>query len=90
MKLWALGIRLFKGVAKSRVYHFGSKSTGRILRNKGYYTFISKWGVTSSTLTRYYLHSAARFDGPLQTATLTWGLRLKNFLKRAESLFLKA
>ena len=43
MKLWALGIRLFKGVAKSRVYHFGSKSTGRILRNKGYYTFISKW-----------------------------------------------
>jgi len=90
MKLWTLGIRIFKGVAKSRVYHFGSKTTGRISRNKGYYTFISKWGMTSSTLTRYYLRSAARYDGPLDRPKLTWSLRVKNFLKRLEGLFKKA
>jgi glycosyltransferase involved in cell wall biosynthesis len=90
MKLWTLGIRLFKGVAKSRVYHFGSKTTGRISRNKGYYTFISKWGMTSSTLTRYFLRSAARFDGPLGAPALTWKLRLKNFFKRVECLLRKA
>ena len=86
MKLWRLGIRLFKGVAKSRVYHFGSKTTGRILRNKGYYTFISKWGLTSSTLTRNYLRSGEKFDGPLKTPTLGWGLRFKNILKKTRGI----
>src|SRR5882724_11086381 len=47
MKLWRMGIRLFKGVSKSRAYHFGSKSTGRVVKNKGYYRFIAKWGMTS-------------------------------------------
>ncbi|HZZ76660.1 MAG TPA: glycosyltransferase, partial [Puia sp.] len=51
MKLWKAGIRLFKGVGNSRVYHFGGKSTRRIVKNKGYYTFISKWGMTSATFT---------------------------------------
>jgi glycosyltransferase involved in cell wall biosynthesis len=90
MKLWKLGIRLFKGVGKSRVYHFGSKSTGRISRNAGYYTFISKWGMSSSTLTRYYLRSGAVFDGPLKTVNLPWSLRMKNFFKQAECLFHKS
>src|SRR5580693_6016127 len=35
MKLWQAGVRLYKGVSKSRVYHFGCKSTGRIKRNAG-------------------------------------------------------
>jgi glycosyltransferase involved in cell wall biosynthesis len=90
MKLWKLGIRLFKGVGKSRVYHFGSKSTGRISRNAGYYTFISKWGMSSSTLTRYYLHSGVVFDGPLPMVNLSWNLRLKNFFKQIECLLHKS
>ncbi|HMH22558.1 MAG TPA: glycosyltransferase [Puia sp.] len=82
MKLWVLGIRLFKGVSKSRAYHFGSKSTGRVVKNKGYYRFISKWGMTSSTLTKQYLRRGEPFDGMLAEPRLPAFLLLKNLFKR--------
>ncbi len=86
MKLWMAGVRLFKGVSASRVYHFGSKSTGRVIKNKGYYTFIRKWGITSSTLTRYYLRRGEPFDGPLGTPVLSLWLKIKNCFKRLDAL----
>ena len=33
MKMWNAGVRVFKGVGKSRVYHFMSKSTGKVVKN---------------------------------------------------------
>ena len=89
MKLWMLNIRLFKGVSKSRVYHFGAKSTSRVKKNKGYYTFIAKWGMTSSTLTRYFLRSGTVYEGPLKAPELTAWLRVKNFFKQLESVLRK-
>ncbi|HEV3250106.1 MAG TPA: glycosyltransferase [Puia sp.] len=89
MKLWMLNIRLFKGVSKSRVYHFGAKSTSRVKKNKGYYTFIAKWGMTSSTLTRYFLRSGTVYKGPLKAPELTGWLRVKNFFKQLESVLRK-
>jgi len=89
MKLWMLNIRLFKGVSKSRVYHFGAKSTSRVKKNKGYYTFIAKWGMTSSTLTRYFLRSGTAYEGPLKAPELTAWLRVKNFFKQLESVLRK-
>lgn len=82
MKLWQLGVRLFKGLQQSRVYHFGSVSVKRVKRNKGYYTFISKWGMTSGTLSKYYLRRGERFDGPLAEQPIPVHVRLKNFFKR--------
>lgn len=82
MKLWLAGVRLFKGTGKSRVYHFGSKSTGRIVKNKGYYTFVSKWGITSSTLTKHYLRRGEPFDGPLTEPKHPSSLLLKNLFQR--------
>jgi glycosyltransferase involved in cell wall biosynthesis len=87
MKLWGIGVRLFKGVSKSRVYHFGSKSTGRVVKNKGYYTFIAKWGMTSSTLTKYYLRRGEPFDGVLGTPAITAALKWKNLFKRISMVF---
>jgi glycosyltransferase involved in cell wall biosynthesis len=87
MKLWQLGVRYFKGVSKSRVYHFGSVSTKRIKKNKGYYRFISKWGMTSSTLTKYYLRRGEPFDGPLKEPALSFGVKAKNLYKRLLSAF---
>lgn len=87
MKLWVAGIRLFKGVSNSRVYHFGSKSTNRSAKNKGYYTFIKKWGISSSTLTNQFLHRGAPFDGPLPMPSMDKVLGLKNFWKRINSSF---
>lgn len=82
MKLWNLGIRLFKGVEKSRVFHFGSKSVSRVKRNKGYYTFISKWGITSSTLTSFYLQRGKKYDGELKEPVIPFSIKIKNFYKR--------
>jgi glycosyltransferase involved in cell wall biosynthesis len=82
MKLWKAGVRTFKGISSSRIYHFGSKSVGRIKKNKGYYTFIAKWGMTSGTFTRRFLRSGEPFDGDLTPPLLTRGLRWKNLYKR--------
>lgn len=40
MKLYQLGIRHYKGVGASLVYHFGSKSTKRLNKNKGRNIFL--------------------------------------------------
>lgn len=82
MKLWQLGVRLFKGLQQSRVYHFGSVSVKRVKRNKGYYTFIAKWGMTSGTLSKYYLRRGDKFDGPLVQQDIPLTVRLKNIFKR--------
>lgn len=87
MKLWLAGVRLFKGVSKSRAYHFGSKSTRRVKKNKGYYTFISKWGYTSSYLTTHLLRRGDKFDGPLKEIDPGNMMKLKNFVKRLSVLF---
>ncbi len=51
-KLYMAGVRIFKGLSASRVYHFEARSTGRVKKNKGSRQFLSKWGITSSTFTR--------------------------------------
>jgi glycosyltransferase involved in cell wall biosynthesis len=89
MKLWRAGLRLFKGVSASRVYHFGGKSTARMIKNAGYYTFISKWGMTSRTFTKKFLRSGEPFDGTLSTPAFSFFVRIKNWYKRLEA-FLKS
>lgn len=82
MKLWQAGVRLFKGLGQSRVYHFGSISVKRVKQNRGYYQFIRKWGMTSSTLSRYYLRRGEAFDGPLVQKKIPLFVRLKNWYYR--------
>ena len=82
MKLWKAGIRLFKGVGKSRAYHFGSKSVKRVVKNAGYYTFITKWGMTASALTKHYLHRGEQFTGISPEPHISVYIQFKNFLKR--------
>lgn len=87
MKLWTLGIRLFKGVGDSRVYHFGSKTVSRIKKNKGYYTFIAKWGLTQSAFVLRFLKRGEVFSGPLQEPDITTGLKIKNIFKQMKAAF---
>ena len=65
MKLWKSGVRHFKGIGSSRVYHFGSKSTKRIRKNKGSDLFLAKWGITARTFYRYYLKMGRPAHCPL-------------------------
>ena len=65
MKLWNLGVRIFKGVNKSRVYHFGSLTTRKkndIIRNNGRKTFLLKWKLSIDFFIKYYLRRGASFD----------------------------
>lgn len=85
MKLFQAGVRFFKGVNKSRAYHFGSKSTRRIKMNKGSKQFLYKWGITSSVFSRYYLRRGQAFQGKLVVdhASPALGMgKLKSWLKR--------
>ena len=81
-KLWKAGVRLFKGIAQSRVYHFGSLSVKRIKKNRGYHTFISKWGMTSGSFSKYYIHRGEQFIAPLSEPIIPTTVHLKNFAKR--------
>jgi glycosyltransferase involved in cell wall biosynthesis len=87
MKLWEMGIRLFKGVGRSRVYHFGGKSTERVVQNKGYFTFLGKWGFAPSWLTQKMLNRGAPFTGPAPEKQPTAGQKAKMSWKRITAAF---
>ena len=87
MKLWKLGVRIFKGCSESRVYHFGSKSVKRVRKNKGYYQFISKWGITSSTLGKYFIMRGEQFEGISSEKNIGTFIKLKNKIKHLIAVF---
>jgi glycosyltransferase involved in cell wall biosynthesis len=89
MKLWKLGVRTFKGIANSRVYHFGSISVKRVKHNAGYSKFISKWGMTSGTFSKYFLRRGDAFDGPLEQLSIPWSINAKNYFKRVYTALTK-
>tara|TARA_B110000261_G_C12831509_1_gene256400 strand:- start:51 stop:581 length:531 start_codon:yes stop_codon:yes gene_type:complete len=68
MKLWNAGVRIFKGISLSRVYHFGSLTTRnnkKIIPNKGKKTFLLKWKFTVEFFTKHYLKRGSTYNGPL-------------------------
>ena len=76
MKLWKLGVRIFKGINDCKVYHFGSntlrKKPKEIKKNskygsKGAKIFLLKWGITIKFFIRFYLKSGTRYQKPLDT-----------------------
>jgi glycosyltransferase involved in cell wall biosynthesis len=69
MKMWYAGCRLFKGVGKSRVYHFQSKSTLRIKKNNGRKQFLMKWGINQSTFNKYFLQRGTVYTKLLHEPT---------------------
>jgi glycosyltransferase involved in cell wall biosynthesis len=87
MKLWQMGIRLFKGLGESRIYHFGSISIKRVKKNKGYYAFVAKWGITQNIFSARYLRKGELFDGVLQEPRLSLGFKLNNIFKQLKAAF---
>ena len=63
MKMWLAGCRIFKGLGKSRVYHFQSRSTGRVKRNDGRIQFMKKWGIPASAFYTQYLKMGEPYKG---------------------------
>ena len=68
MKLWNIGVRIFKGVNKSRIYHFGSLTTRKnkdIVQNNARKTFLIKWKISMDLFINFYLRRGEKFTSPL-------------------------
>ena len=69
MKLWLIGVRLFKGLANSRVYHFSSVSLRKKAWNNGAKIFLLKWGISIKFFKKFYLKTDTIFKGELTNPT---------------------
>ncbi len=87
MKLWQAGVRYFKGVSKSRTYHFMSKSVKRIKKNNGRKQFLLKWRMSNSTFRNHYLRMGEKFSGPLAEPAISGHLRLRLLRDRLKLFF---
>ena len=68
MKLWNHGVRIFKGLANFKVYHFGSITARKkdgLKQNKGDRTFLKKWGITTKFFKKYYLKTNTKYINKL-------------------------
>jgi GT2 family glycosyltransferase len=74
MKLWNIGIRIFKGINDFKVYHFGStvlrKKLSKISKSKygsiGAKIFLIKWGFTIKFFKKFYLKSDSKYENILE------------------------
>jgi len=74
MKLWNLGIRIFKGINDFKVYHFGSTVSRKYKNDKNIITesgskgskiFLLKWGISIKFFKRYFMRSDTKYNGSL-------------------------
>ena len=80
MKLWKMGVRIFKGLGNCRVYHFSSISLRKKAWNNGAKIFLLKWGITIKFFKKFYLRSNDRYDGKLNDPKINFSFIL-GFLK---------
>lgn len=86
-KLWKAGVRIFKGVDKSRVYHFEARSTHRIVKNDGSTQFLRKWGITSASFMRDVLQRGERWDSDHDTSAALKKDLTRSKLKKLLTIF---
>ena len=74
MKLWKIGVRIFKGINDFKVYHFGSIVTRKFRKdsniktetgNLGSKIFLLKWGISINFFKRFILKSDTLYKGQL-------------------------
>ncbi|HBJ76882.1 MAG TPA: family 2 glycosyl transferase [Porphyromonadaceae bacterium] len=61
-KLLMIGVKHLKGLGKCLFYHFECKTTRRIIKNKGTFQFLLKWGLPYSAFRKYSLHLGELFN----------------------------
>ena len=86
-KLWKAGVRLFKGVDRSRVYHFEARSTHRVVKNDGSTQFLRKWGITSGSFIRDILQRGEPWDSDRDMSDKLKKDLLRSKLKKALTIF---
>ena len=98
MKLWNLGVRIFKGLNNCKVYHFGSIVTRKYKKHptiqtesgsKGAKIFLLKWGISIKFFKKFYLKSDNIYDGPLKNPKKNMNYFYRLFLCKLNYLYLK-
>jgi len=98
MKLWNLGVRIFKGINKFKVYHFGSIVLRKKLnktKSKNKYGsksskfFLLKWGISIKFFKEFYLRSNEKYIGPLTKPVKDKKYFLNLFLSKFHYIYLK-
>lgn len=90
LKLWQIGVRNFKGVSRSRVYHFLEYSTGRHASSKvtkENRKFLNKWGITAKMFNQFYLRMGSPYQGPLPEVEKTFAYLTKKFTSGIKKFF---
>ena len=99
MKLWKYGVRIFKGLEKVRVYHFGSITTRKNKNNnikkdsghRGGKIFLLKWGYKISFFNKHYLNGCIIKNGKIHCKKYLGPLKEpnKNFIYYLDLLLSK-
>ena len=98
MKLWKIGVRIFKGLNDFKVYHFGSvvlrKKINKIVKgnkygSKGGKIFLLKWGITIKFFKKYYLNSDTEYKAPLEEPNKSFLYYFKLFVCKLNYLYLR-
>tara|TARA_B100000575_G_C23003934_1_gene578432 strand:- start:136 stop:990 length:855 start_codon:yes stop_codon:yes gene_type:complete len=97
MKLWNLGIRIFKGLNDFKVYHFGStvlrKKKSKILKknfgSKGAKVFLLKWGITIKFFKKFYMRSDSKYIKPLDQPKINFDYSINYFITRLNYYYVK-
>ena len=98
MKLWKLGIRIFKGINNFKVYHFGSvvlrKKLNKIKKKNKYGSngsklFLLKWGISIKFFKKFYLQSDYKYDGVLLEPTINKNYLLELLICKIHYFYLK-
>jgi len=89
MKLWNIGVRIFKGLGNSRVYHFASISLRKKAWNNGAKIFLLKWGISIKFFKKYFLKTNTIFNGPLGEPKKNFMFFLDLFKCKLSLIYLK-
>ena len=98
MKLWNMGIRIFKGINDFKVYHFGSIVTRRYKNHptiktesgsKGGKIFLLKWGFSINFFKKYYLKSDTKYNGKLKDPNKNFMFYLSLMINRINYYYVK-
>ena len=68
MKLWSIGVRIFKGINDFKVYHFSSITSRKktnFKENRGDKHFLQKWKITHKFFLKHYMRTKTKYLGPL-------------------------